>query len=459
MKKLWVILGIIVMLGMNVATAQDTPIPTEELPIVENVTPQSEYKKADLNALEKGLDQLKDSCWICPIYDSIYHIMAKISFEFYDFIRLPLLHMIALLFVIYWCINILSQLWNGKFTADGWVTKTLLPRGIALMIATLLLTTSPSDKNHPLRWATEVMFQPVAHLTIGISQTMMQTNKTCTYKGWDIDEEKSLMPQKLKDEIMCMIEQVFTFMMRIILLGWLLMVAGLSKMSLMGIFGGGIIAYLFTKNFFKLSFYLLDPVYEIGMAFILFPLVLARWVLDGFESLTKVIDDSAKLPSFMDLFYRFINACIVLVFTTIVLSFVVAIILNLIMPNVDMAKIDMALLDMRLGELVNEFNFEKSDLWALIIGGFMCRMLIDMIKKLISDFGGVRVTHDVQEAADKMVKDLKKKLTFNKTQKEQWKKFQKTQVYDRVWENGVKKAWGNQTTKLKKNLNPRKWGK
>jgi hypothetical protein len=255
-----------------------------------------------MNELMVSLTDNVVQCWGCAVFDRLFQIVSVTVASVYEHFTGLCFILFALLFTVF----VINAIWQNMKSgmSDPWLKNSVQKVFINSIIALSLLGMGVMLP----RTVSTVIFEPVAHLTLKYSQTMINTtdeivSDKVTYQPIKITEEGIYRPE-LRDTIIMIMKTTVTQFQAYIKLGIAVMDNAFSWEALLGIgalikhiilfFIGLYIAWGFLKIFFSYCCYFADAIIAMALFAFFFPLSMVMIIFKDVKEVPKWFGEIGK---------------------------------------------------------------------------------------------------------------------------------------------------------------------
>ncbi len=361
----------------------------------------------------KQVSNIITSCLLCPMYDLFFKSMSILSYQVWHKVRKPMVGLLAVIFLIWFTIKIIKMFWGTEEFQIKFFTTDLLKKLGMLAIAGFVLGTEETGYDIVKDFVTLVL-TPLSEVAYIISKEFLQGTQ-CNYKPMAIETHESMFSPEIKNNIICLLEQLLSYFIDYIILSLILLMksfgiladivwsaiqtiwskSGFSLLKpflsffLTFILGIGLL-YSFVTQMFKILFYLVDPIIKMGIMFLWLPFTFLNWIVD-----LKI-----KKSEFSEHFKTLIEGLVIMVFASLIVSLCGAILLALMASVDSYSNFKAAVADRNFIDMWKTIKIEDTIILRLITGIIIVHTMMKKIGEYAKMFMGV-------ETSTKMGEELK----------------------------------------------------
>ncbi|MBN2676130.1 MAG: hypothetical protein JXR30_02650 [Alphaproteobacteria bacterium] len=344
------------------------------------------------------------SCWLCPVYDFFFKAVSQISYLVWHTMKKPLLILIGILFPLMLLFRILFHFIDFEEEEKGYIKNKILPRLLAVSAVTLIIL--PDASYDIIAAFIQLILEPIANFMTYLSSTFLP-NQTCDYMPLSFDSSEYLFSATIKNDLLCIVEKLLGVFMDYVVISAVVILKsfgiliswdtinvfnpiGQAQVLLTFLFtfllGVGLILS-FLKQMFQVLFYMIDPIFNMGMVFLFLPFVLLQWVLgDDLKVTTK---------TFTQLFQAIINGFFIMAFTSLMVAFSGGILLGLLTSSEHFSALKDALASGNFGDIWSAVDLESAAPLRIIVGIMIVDKLMGNIPNYASDYLGIEISDKV----------------------------------------------------------------
>ncbi len=353
-------------------------------------------------------------CWGCAVFDRLFQIISVTGSEIYSHFTHICVIIFALLFTIFTFNAILKNFQEGF--KDPFMKESFLKVFVRAVFALTLLSAGTVVP----KVISNVIFEPVAAVTLEYSQAMINTTEEV------VEEKVSYTPtnmihdgiysQDLRDKIIMLMETTITQFQSYIKLGIAIMDYGFSWSAFLGIsiffkhlvlfFMGFYLAWGFVKLFFKYCCYFADVIIAMAFFAFFFPLSMVMAVFKDVKAAPKWFGNIGKTVGVAQL-KNLINAIVTL--GSVILTYtIIIVIIAKFFTAADTSVADL-MTAITSGE-VHEEDINADAVYSLTLASFVVLIYVlnfvfdqipQITKMVLSTFGvQENSTHSEQFAKD-----------------------------------------------------------
>ncbi|MHA1540911.1 MAG: hypothetical protein ACTSXL_04600 [Alphaproteobacteria bacterium] len=394
----------------------------------------------------KQFSNILASCWLCPLYDLFFKAMSTLSYQVWHKIRKPMVGLLAIIFLIWFTIKIIKMFWGIEEFKTKFFTTELLKKLGALAIAGFVLGTEETGYDIVKDFVTLVL-TPLSEIAVYISKKFL-TGTQCNYIPMAIKTSESMFSPEIKNNIICLLEQLLNYFIDYVLLSlillmkslWMLVdvlweaikVVGTKLLGGIGVAIGAVVApkttfginflkslwsflltfilglgllVSFVFQMFKTLFYLVDPILKMGIVFLWLPFTFLNWIVD-----LKIQNTSFKAH-----FKTLIEGLVVMVFTALIVSLCGTILLALMSTADSYSNFKEAITNRNFVDMWKTIKIEDTIILRLITGIIIVHTMMKKIGEYAKMFMDVKPSSEMgKELKDEVNKAfLKEKKRFN----------------------------------------------
>ncbi len=308
-----------------------------------------------------AIKTFKSGCFICPIYETFYNFISQYTYMFFVNIKDFVFYMTACLLIIFLGWDIFKGIYGGitgPTMSPKDMNKKYVKQAVKLIIAGLVLLPAPTTFFIP-KEIIEFIAKPIFDLTSILVQGIMGKDFSCTYNLSNMGGEFEMLGNSFKQNYMCLVQSSFKVLMEPVLLGF-------SLLGKFKIIPGLILIFLFLKNLFAISMYLISPLIEICKCLFFLPLSIAFWV----------IDYKTNFFSFKDIWKSLVQICFISIFTAFFTMLIMLMLKAISLPDAENIT----------PEIAEKLGYFGAGLFELIIIGFISSHFIKQIPKYTNEF-------------------------------------------------------------------------
>lgn len=350
-------------------------------------------------------------CWGCPVFDNLFNIVSGAAAAIYT----QFATLCAIIFCLLFAFFVINAVWQnikGGF-GDAWYQKSIRPVVINSLVALTLLSMGVAFP----RFLTTITFEPVAHMSLIYTQSMLKTtpeeiNQVITYTPQPIADDGFFRVQ-LRDSIISLMKTTVSQFQSYMRLGVAIMDSAFSFSALFGI--GNIIKhfimflvgvylfYGFFKLFVRFCFYFADIIVAMTLFAFMFPLSLVLLPFSNAQSVPKWMSGLGKNIG-TDQIKKLIGAIVALAAATITYTVIIVIVAKFFAANgTSVAELVDTILAPG-GEIfdieLSKDNLASITLWGAIVLVYIINYLcaqIPNVKSMVLDVFNVKAENELSE--------------------------------------------------------------
>ena len=250
-----------------------------------------------MNEIMASLTDNAVQCWGCGVFDRLFQIVSTAAAAVYDYFSSICLILFCAMFAVF-AINAVMQNYKKDF-ADTWYKNSIQKVFINAVVAMGLMGMGIMLP----RFVTTITFEPVAQITLGYTQSMIQMDtaqieEKVTYQPEEMTDDGLFRPE-LRDKIILLMKTTITQFQSYIKLGIAVMDRAFSWDALLGVgslikhiilfFIGLYLSWGFFKIFFRYCCYFIDAIVAMAFFAFFFPLSLATIAFKGADNVPQWI--------------------------------------------------------------------------------------------------------------------------------------------------------------------------
>ncbi len=367
------------------------------------------------------LSNVFSTCWLCPLYDYFFKAISHLSYSVWKTVRKPMVAIIAVIFLLWFVIKILRMFFG--FEEEGikasFFTKDLLKK-LAMLSITALILGAPETGYSIVREFIDLVLTPISELSIYLSKKFL-VGKECSYIPMSFDSSKTMFSPEIKNSILCLLEQLLDVFVDYVLLSIVVIlksfgilidvIIGMAKTVVstaitapLGGLGkilsfktslahlkplwGFIITFLlgmglfvsFVMQMFKTLFYLVDPIFKMGMIFLWLPFTFLNWIV-------KI--EGIKNISFTEHFKTLITGFVIMIFTALIVSLCGTILLALMSSIDSYEAFQQAVTTKNFADMWTTVDVGETTILRLIAGIIIVHILMKKIPDYAQKFTNI----------------------------------------------------------------------
>ncbi|MDR1691700.1 MAG: hypothetical protein LBR35_02570 [Rickettsiales bacterium] len=323
---------------------------------------------------------LSSGCLVCPVYETLYDFISNYSYAFFMNIKDFVFLAICVFLIIKIGLRVLNAFYpfsNKPLALDAPVMNQFLKQAILLSVAATILLPDPQSFFFP-RYLIEFIAHPILLLSKTLMTAVMGEEYVCSYVANASPGQFEMLGPSFKENYMCLVESSFVTLFKPVMLGFSMVLQ--LKMA------GLVLIYIFLKNLFKISFYLLSPLTEIAKALFFLPLTIGFWVLDY----------KTDLFSWKKIWDALIQICFMCIFIAFFTMIIMELVKSVSFPELGNLSV----------EELDRLDYTAAGFWEIVIVGFLASYFLDLIPGYIKSFTGfLGVSSDFDQGLAKNLKD------------------------------------------------------
>ena len=357
------------------------------------------------------------TCWLCPVYDFFYQAVAIITYKVWNLLRRPLLLLIVFIFPLLLGFNILKKLIGFEITDkdNNYIKKTLLPMLLKISLITIIVVSAEAGFDIIYEFITLIL-EPISVFAVELSERFLNKD-TCEYIPLSVNTAEFMFSASLKNDLLCVVEHLMSVFVDYLILSGIIIIKSFgiifSWSTLLSVInplelGKIILTFLFTfllgvwlffsfiREMWKVLFYLIDPIFNMGMVFVYLPFALLRWVFGE--------DIKIQAKNFSDLFKTIFNSFVVMVFTSLVVSLCGTILLGIMTSSDKLVQLREAIQLGTVSSMWSTIDVSSTMPLRLVIGILIVQSLIRNIPDYAKKFTGQEIKTEIYDNLKKQFK-------------------------------------------------------
>ncbi|MBN1784010.1 MAG: hypothetical protein JW812_03520 [Alphaproteobacteria bacterium] len=396
------------------------------------------------------------SCWLCPLYDYFFKAVSDVTYVVWHKVRKPMISLIAIIFLLWFMIKLIKMfMGQGEELTMSFFTKEIPKKLGMIAIAAFILGTSETGYDLVQDFVNMVL-TPLSELSVYISKQFLNAGE-CSYTPLSFTTTKTMFNPEIKNNILCLVEQLLGVFMDYILLASALLLKSFSFLldallnlglfvvkniipplgaavsdaspsidflkSLAAFFFTTVLAWVFIFSFlrymFQTLFYMIDPIFNMGMMFLWLPFTFLTWIIPDLS-----IDASNFKAQFKMLFKGFL----LMIFTALIVSICGTILLGLMSSSESYAALQTAIRTNNFSDIWSAIDIDETIILRLIAGLIIIHTMMKKIPEYANTFAysgqDDKVWNEMKDTfnknyqkAKKQLLDLKNNISFFKKMK------------------------------------------